>query len=258
MKHDLYSVRMRASIEGRHLSGSERIVSGDKIHDTSQELLTRATSRSVVPDQIIMKIEPMTHLVIRELTALDVFTVDASDMHACRAAASQVLQTAGVSAHAAETAIRDISNGAAPSGSTMRGAMILDAVTGERLEPDQERGVRASRFDWSETALDSVKQRLGARGLTHYRTHEALALATKVAHGPAMVAELCWSDEPEYTAGYVASLGTGYVRFPRLKEHGDPHGGRAFFVDREKLDLDELILYLQIVPVMISTVGDCR
>jgi len=95
----------------------------------------------------------------------------------------------------------------------MRGAMIIDARTGDRMEPDQERGVRASRFDWTDDALEAINRKLAVIGLTHFRTREALALATKVAHAPGMVAELCWSDDPDYTAGYVASRATGYVRF---------------------------------------------
>lgn len=258
MTIDLYSIRMRASIEGRHVSGAERIVSADKLHDISQQLLARATGRSVLPDQVIMKIEPIEAPDIRKLQALDVVVENAPDMITCRTAAFRVLLAAGVSAHAAEAAIQHISGGAAPSGNTMRGAMIMDAVSGERFEPDQERGVRASRFDWIDTAFDRISRCLEERGLSHFRIHEALALATKVAHAPAMVAELCWSDEPEYTAGYVASLETGYVRFPYLKEHGDPLGGRAFFVDRGRMDLDKLLRYLQAVPVLISAIGEFK
>ncbi len=103
-------------------------------------------------------------------------------------------------------ALNLLSNGAAPLGLNMRGAMIIDAVSGERLEPDHERGIRASRFDWTDEALDTMTKKLAAIGLTHFRTHEALALATKVAHAPGIIAELCWSDDPDYTAGYVASL----------------------------------------------------
>jgi 6-carboxyhexanoate--CoA ligase len=136
--------------------------------------------------------------------------------------------------------------------------MIMDSRSGERLEPDRERGVRASRFDWTEEAFRMVQQSLESRGLTHHRTREALALATKVAHAPGMVAELCWSDDPEYTAGYVASLGTGYVRFPFLKQHGDSSGGRAFFVDRDRLNMDRLVNFLQNEPVLISEIGSCR
>ena len=44
------------------------------------------------------------------------------------------------------------------------------------------------------------------------------------------MAELCWSDDPAYTTGYVAIPRVGYVRLPHLKAAGDAHGGRALFV----------------------------
>jgi 6-carboxyhexanoate--CoA ligase len=135
--------------------------------------------------------------------------------------------------------------------------MIMDAETGERLEPDQERGVRASRFDWTEDARVPADQVLSDSGLTHFRIREALALATKVVHAPGVVAELCWSDDPDYTAGYVASIKTGYVRFPFLKQEGDDRGGRAIFINRNALDLTALLHYLQAEAVLINTVGKC-
>ena len=137
----------------------------------------------------------------------------------------------------------------------MRGSIIMDARSGERLEPDQERGVRASRFDYADHASTLVDERLTALGLTHYRTREALALATKVVHAPGVVAELCWSDDPDYTAGYVASLQRGMFAFPYLKKMGDQKGGRVIFVDPAKLVLDALIEYLQGEPVIINDVG---
>jgi 6-carboxyhexanoate--CoA ligase len=140
----------------------------------------------------------------------------------------------------------------------MRGAIIMDLQTGERLESDQDRGVRASRFDWTEEASIAIDKKLSALGLTHFRTREALALATKVAYAPGVIAELCWSDEPDYTAGYVASQKSGYVRFPILKPLNDQHGGRVFFVKREELDIDALVRYLQTEPVLITDIGACR
>jgi 6-carboxyhexanoate--CoA ligase len=140
----------------------------------------------------------------------------------------------------------------------MRGAMIMDAQTGERLEPDPERGVRVSRFDWSDETKEKMRYLLAGIGLTHFRTIEALSLATKVAHAPGMAAEICWSDDPDYTAGYVASLTTGYVRFPCLKEQGDEKGGRAFFVRRDETEVDLLIRYLQTEAVLIVDPGVCR
>jgi 6-carboxyhexanoate--CoA ligase len=119
--------------------------------------------------------------------------------------------------------------------------MIMDALSGAR-QADQERGVRASRFDWTKKPLK--KSAAGSMPsvclITAHR--EALALATKVAHAPGVMAELCWSDEPDYTAGYVASLQTGYVRFPRLKDNGDQKGEGSFCQSRrpERKSINQL------------------
>ena len=54
-------------------------------------------------------------------------------------------------------------------------------------------------------------------------------MASKVASAVGVVAELCWSDDPEYVSFYVASAKYGYKRIPVLKEYGNPIGGRVFF-----------------------------
>ncbi len=256
-RKDLYSVRMRASSGGRHISGAERIVSSDAINVTANELIARAMSKHRAPDRIALQIEGLGNISLRLLRALDVVTIHAADPETGRFAASRVLHTAGVSNKAVDAAIDQVLGSAAPSGGNMRGAMIMDAETGERLEPDQERGVRASRFDWTDDARVAADRLLSGSGLTHFRVREALALATKVAHAPGVIAELCWSDDPDYTAGYAASIKTGYVRFPCLKQEGDDRGGRAIFINRNALDLRVLLHYLQNEPVLISTVGKC-
>jgi 6-carboxyhexanoate--CoA ligase len=259
MDHDLiYSIRMRASAGNRHISGAERIISTIKLEATVQAFIARAREKKTLPEQIVITIEHLGNTPVSKLTALDVVTVNAPDMSAGRSAASRILQSLGISEKSVRKALNLISNGAAPFGLNMRGAMIIDAVSGERLEPDHERGIRASRFDWTDEALDAITRKLAAIGLTHFRTHEALALATKVAHAPGIIAELCWSDETDYTAGYVASLRTGYVRFPTLKERDDPSGGRVFFVYRDTLDIEAFIHYLQLEPVLIIDGGMCR
>ncbi len=255
---DLYSIRMRAAIGERHVSGAERIVSKENVERTMNELVERAVRKGCPRDQVIVTVESLGDALVQRLTALDMITLAAPDMHAARSIAKRVLQIAGVSGQAVEVAIAHISKGAALSGGNMRGAMIMDAKSGDRLEPDRERGVRASRFDWGDEAGEEISLRLAALGLTHFRTREALALATKAAHGPGIVAELCWSDDPDYTAGYVASLHTGYVRFPFLKQLGDAKGGRAFFVHRDLLDRDVLLRYLQQEAVLITKIGECR
>ncbi|MFN3976837.1 MAG: 6-carboxyhexanoate--CoA ligase, partial [Aquificaceae bacterium] len=49
-------------------------------------------------------------------------------------------------------------------------------------------------------------------------------------------AELCWSDDPDYTTGYVAGKNIGYVRIKPMKEEGVPIGGRVYFVKRDSLE----------------------
>ncbi len=249
---------MRASVGSRHLSGAERIIPIEKLEDTAHEFVARALGKGSLPDRIVLGVDALSAGSLIALKALDLVTLTVQGVSESREAALKTLEMAGVSEKAVEDAMRLISTGAALSGENMRGAMIMDARTGERLEPDRERGVRASRFDWTEPASNRIDLLLADAGLTHFRTKEALALATKVAHAPAMVAELCWSDDPDYTAGYVASIRTGYVRFPFLKEYGDPRGGRAFFVNGDALNTDALIEYLQKAAVRIAEAGTCR
>ena len=256
--NDLYSVRMRASSSGKHVSGAERIVSSDKIDSTVSELIRRARGKSNLPDNVVVNVESLGDARTQLFSALDVVTLNAADLQTGRSAAKRLLRSVGVSGLAIDFAIKYISGGAAPSGANMRGAMIIDAETGRRLEPDPERGVRASRFDWTDDACDAAEQMLSKKGLTHFRTREALALATKVVHAPGAIAELCWSDDPDYTAGYVASLKAGYVRFPMLKQPGDERGGRAIFVDHSVLDIEAMLSYLQNEVVLIADIGTCN
>ena len=253
MASKLYSIRMRAATGDRHISGAERIAEAATVDQIVRELVMRAMGRTPAPEQIFVNVEYLGDQGLRTLPALDVITLDAPDVKTGRSAAVCVLQEAGVSRRAAEAALHHLTRGA-----TMRGAIVMDAQSGERLEPDQQKGVRASRFDWSEEARAEIQRRLAAAGLTHFRTYEAIALATKVASAPGIVAELCWSDDPDYTAGYVASLKSDYVRLPTLKEVGDPKGGRAFFVNRETLNLETFLQYLQTEPVLIDRPGAYR
>ncbi|HEY6009932.1 MAG TPA: 6-carboxyhexanoate--CoA ligase, partial [Nitrospirota bacterium] len=191
----LYSIRMHASRSGRHISGAERIAPAEQIDAVVRDLVNRARGRHASPEQIAITIDALEGMSLRQLISLDVMTVQAPDKDISRVIAAEVLQDAGVASTAVEAAMHYISNGASSSGGVMRGAMVIDSSTGERLEPDRERGVRVSRFDWTDEALQRVQQVLGSAGLTHHRTREALALATKVAHAPGMIAELCWSDD---------------------------------------------------------------
>ncbi len=126
----------------------------------------------------------------------------------------------------------------------------MDIQTGERLEPDKERGIRTVRVDWKDR--QEVKRVLRERGLKKpylERLLDALALATKNIHC-GVIAELCWSDDPDYITGYVAGKNLGYVRIKPMKEYRNPLGGRVYFVKRE--GIEKLIECLQEKAVLIE------
>ena len=132
----------------------------------------------------------------------------------------------------------------------MRGAMLLDADTLERLEPDRERGVRATYMD----AADAPGRDVGTKN--HYR--EAVVLATKVLNAPNIVGEICVSDDPGYVTGYVSSRQFGYRRITRLKEKGDACGGRIFLYRGPRAEVAETIRYLEREPVLVEGIAPCR
>ncbi len=247
-----YSVRMHASIGSKHLSGAERLVTTTVLDRAVSELVSRALSKRVAPDQITVTIDCLGAGRPRILKSLDVTMMPGDDYRAARIAASKVLREIGVSDIPINLALDLLSRGAAPSRQNMRGAILMDGLTGGRLEPDQERGVRATRFDWTPEADHLIRTKLAGYGLSHFRTREALALATKVVHGPGVIAELCWSDDPDYTAGYVASRSKGYVRFSFLKQAGNNRGGRVLFIDHQMSSIQRLVDYLQNEAVLID------
>ena len=140
---------------------------------------------------------------------------------------------------------------------TMRGAALISAGSGRRLDPDRRRGVRATRFGMGSAAARSLAARLAEGGLNTTTVKEALLLASKIASCRSVVAELCVSDDPDYTTGYVASKRCGYVRIPRLKKEGEKTGGRVFFVE-DDADIGSVIDFIEMTPVMINGVSEYR
>jgi 6-carboxyhexanoate--CoA ligase len=133
--------------------------------------------------------------------------------------------------------------------SGIRGAILIDVHSGERLDDRNVKGVRVSRMDWLNTNFEKWADYY--KMSKNSRIKEALVLATKVSEHPATVAELCWSDDPEYITGYVATKRIGYQRITKLKEYGDERGCRIFFVDCLK-DPNSYIHYLEKQPVFIQ------
>lgn len=130
----------------------------------------------------------------------------------------------------------------------MRGAMLVDMRTGQRLDPWGQRGVRVSRMSFAdETAAITA---LNAAGYSGVHLEEALVLASKVLSTPGVVGELCISDDPDYTTGYV-SYGSTYHRLHHMKPVGSPLGGRLFFVDATA-DIAAIKKYLETTVTLVN------
>ncbi len=236
----LYSVKMRASREGQHISGAEKIVPAGRVAAIASQLAERALSHPKgEPDFLNIKVEAQPRQ-IRRVKALAVTTHETRTPEEGLSLAAELLAGDGI------TRIGEIMNRFSESHS-MRGAMLLDADTLERLEPDPERGVRATYMDDA-----SSLEKGTARGKNHYA--EAIVLATKVQNAPGIVAEICVSDDPDYVTGYVASKRLGYRRITVLKKIGDPRGGRIFLYRGPRERVAETIEFLERVPVLVEDV----
>jgi 6-carboxyhexanoate--CoA ligase len=252
----LYSIRMRAAQSSQHISGAERLAPAEELAAIATAMIARALGHPRGnAESIRLAIDALPATALRTASLPAITTVRVSNVHAGRSAAQAELRRAGVSELAIAAALNALTRGAGPGGRVMRGAMLVDAQSGARLESDPARGIRVSRMDLSPAASAALTAALQGSGRDTIHLREAIALAAKVLLSPGIVAELCWSDDPDYTAGYVASPGRGYVRFPWLKEKGDQHGGRAFFYSGATFDLATLTAFLEKEPVLFIDIG---
>ena len=243
---DYYSLKMRASQqvgEGdqkheQHISGAERIVSHDAVEAVCSAMAHRAMTHSKGdPDFINIKIEKVKESDIQILKALPVTRIDVDTW---QQGLDKAFELVGEAAAGIREKLPELLQATFP----MRGAMLYDIATGIRLEPVQQRGVRATYMDaLHSSTVDSCKN--------HF--NEAIVLATKVANAPGMAAELCISDDPNYITGYVASKELGYVRIMKMKEMGDENGGRIFLFDSRKAKAEDCIEFLQKKKVLVET-----
>lgn len=238
---EMYSVKMRAnkSCDGKgiHISGAERIIGKDDIDTCCSMLLKRALYHSKgEPDFINIKVEKINENDIEYIDALPVTTYETASAGEGLLKLEELMGEAGIDGASKIAGMMKLTYG-------MRGAMVLDVRTLDRLEPDRDRGVRVTYMDSADGIAGNETKK------NHFR--EALVLATKVAACPNIVGELCISDDPDYVTGYFASRKTGYCRVTRLKELGDSCGGRIFLYDGERSDVGECIRYLEKQKVLV-------
>ncbi len=243
---------MRASKGKHHISGAERIVSKGFLEETVNSLIRRALTHSRgIANSINLKIERIEGSPER-ISLLDIFEISDRWRYSVEEIILKLLLKVGVKEEVALNAYRSLMSGASPDGTVMRGAMLVQKETGKRLEPDRFRGIRATYMDFTEKALEEFRDLVGKKFNENFR--DAVVLSSKVLNCRGIIAELCISDDPEYTTGYISLKGLGYVRIPDIKEKGWRFGGRAFFVDGCG-NVEEIRNYLEKKAVLIDRVS---
>lgn len=241
----LYSLKMRAekiAQEREHVSGAEKILPEDELPAYMAALLARALHHAKgKADFVNFKVEAVAPEDVEHLDALPISTVEVETAEEGRRVILQALESLGLKNGEAILAKFSETYG-------MRGAMLLDADTLERLEPDAVRGLRATYMD------DERAAKRPSDCKNHFA--EAVVLATKVVHAPHIVAEICVSDDPDYVAGYVAAQSFGYRRITKLKAMGSPDGGRIFLYRGPREGVADCIRYLEKQCVLVRGVPD--
>lgn len=234
-----------------HVSGAEGLYKESDISRIINEYIARAINHPRgKPDTIAITLEKLRRKPLT-ISSLPVKTINSRSRVTAERFVQKILVSAGISEHAIEKAFSIMQ-----SPQTLRGAALVTNVSGSRIDPDKQRGVRVSRLGITEKAAGILSRNLAGQKINITTVKEAIILASKVASSQHIMAELCISDDPDYTTGYVSSRKYGYVRIPHIKRKRSKKGGRVFFV-RENTDVEELIEFLETSAVIIIKIADC-
>lgn len=257
-EEDLFSIRMRAFSGEKHLSGGEDLVERSSLQDkllalTEQGLTSSRNQDGILPS-LNIRVEPVKRSSVLRKTLLPVHCLDSSSHQETLSFLSELVETIGYR-ETVDTAsltqwFNDILKG---TESGLSGASFL-FPDGERWIPEN-RGVRVTHFGM----LPAIRQALLEEAQHHpvgsgRRFVDALQIASKVEGLSDFLLELCASDNPEYTTGYIALRNFGYLRLPHLKREGNSAGGRMILLSR-KLDERErahALSYLSRTPVLFT------
>ncbi|MDP3049034.1 MAG: 6-carboxyhexanoate--CoA ligase [Thermodesulfovibrionales bacterium] len=234
-----------STLNSEHISGAEGICEESEILKVSGEYIKRALTHSRgEPDKIVITIEKIRQKP-KTISLLPVATFKCASPEEARKIITQKLESLGISKKAIDNGFVVLN-----SKKTMRGASLILLKSGTRVEPDKERGVRVSRMGIERLTEKNLSEKLLRARINTTTVKEALMLASKAASWPDVIAEICISDDPDYTTGYIASKEFGYLRIPNIKRGKEMRGGRVFFI-RETADIAGLISYLERKPVII-------
>ena len=247
----MWNVRVRASRKtdggsGLHISGAEGLYNNTELARTVTACIKRVLGHPRgTPDTIVLTIEAVPQKPA-DVPLLRINTLRCDSPDRAYDIIPEILESMGITRRAATAALKVLT-----SVRVMRGASLITAKTGRRIEPDKDRGIRVSRLGMKKAEREKLGLRLSRMRINTETVREALILASKTASCPDILAEVCISDDPDYTTGYVSGREVGYVRIPNIKNRGDMHGGRVFFI-RENAEMEKVINYLEKEPVLVK------
>ncbi len=228
-----------------HISGAEGIYEDPEILKIVKGYAERALNHPRGrPDSIVITVERIKQRPKKALL-LPIATLKCDCQDKAKEIIFQTLTSIGISKKAITAAFKILT-----SSKTMRGASLITEKSSIGAEPDKKRGIRASRLGIEKSALKMLSLILSKMKINTTTVKEALVLASKVASHPDVMAEICISDDPDYTTGYIASKHFGYLRIPNIKKYGELYGGRVFFI-KESANIEKIINYLEKTPVIL-------
>lgn len=225
----MYSIKMRANNNSKHISGAETMCQFCEIESTVKRYLKKAFYHENGDiDFINFKIEKITQP-IQTLSSLVIYQKENENIRS-------LAYKNNIKDIAIEKALKYIK-----SETIYRGAIILCAESGERLDTSEYRGIRVTNFSFKNQNNSSI---------LNERVQDALAIATCINSHESVKGELCVSDDLNYTTGYFASNLLGYNRIFNIKNKNTRQGGRVIFVDRS-IDIEKYIEFLENKPKLV-------
>ncbi|MDA8060385.1 MAG: 6-carboxyhexanoate--CoA ligase [Leptospirillum sp.] len=242
----LYNVRMRTSVNGKHYSGGEEILPEKDIEEGVARLFKRGfespprNHRAEI--SISLKVDGIAAEQIRKWELLPVRQLESDNEETTKSfirsfLALSVKEISSEPEKSVQNILDYMDSFQKPWASPMWGASLL-APSGE-IVPTSDHGVRTTHIGIRTEARLDLLTFANSSGISGRRFPEALMLASKVIAQPLVHLEICVSDDPSYTTGYIANKKTGYIRLPHIKKAGLTGGGRIYLLHHSP-DTEEL------------------
>jgi 6-carboxyhexanoate--CoA ligase len=244
---------MRIHQEGTHLSGAEELVPAQELEHVlasfSKRLLPHAFNNPTHPPQQIVTIDPVSKGDIQRKSLLPVQFLESPSCEESAKGLQELLECLlpeGQAESILEIFRKEIMETPPRHGAllvTSRGRPFLEAGT---------TGIRTTHLGCDPSLRKALEENLDHfLAKPNHRFIDALVLASKVLASESVLLEICVSDDPSYTTGYMASRLFGYVRIPHMKKPGIPKGGRLYVVS-PTVHLPTLLRELRETPVLFD------